>query len=383
MQQRFLARRQFFRFLAASPLLSQVPLRASRIQEAGDEFDRLLNVFGFEEAARKALDKAAFDFVADGADDRRTLRANREAFGEIRIRVRRLVDVSRIDTRLQLLGEALESPILLAPIGGQRHMHPEGELAMVRAAAQRKHLPIVSSFSSHSIAEIAQAGRSPLWFQLYPTDDRKITRALLQQAEAAGCRVVALTVDTPVLGNRESQRAFLDRLLDPKSSELGNFRNLPSDHEKLDASLNWDFVGWLRRSTRMKLLIKGIVTREDARLCLDHRVNGIIISNHGGRQEESNRSTIECLPEVVEAVQGHMPVLIDGGFRRGTDIFKALALGASAVCIGRPYVWGLSAFGQAGVEKVLEILQAELIRIMQLAGTPSLGQISSAYVQWE
>ena len=330
--------------------------------------------------ARGRLPKPVYNFIAGGADDEKTMRANREAFDRLQLRVRRLVDVSKVDTSMRLFGETHETPIILAPVGLQRPMHPEGELASARGAAAKKHLMIASTASSYSIGEIAEASGRPVWFQLYPTTDRDATRDLLRQAEAAGCPVVALTVDLPVIASRERAIGYIPALLSSDPDPVGNFRGKPLPSSIGDPSLSWDFVAWLKANTRMKVLLKGIVTREDAKLSVEHGADGLIVSNHGGRQEESNRGTMECLPEVLEAVQGRLPVLIDGGFRRGTDIFKALALGAAAICIGRPYVWGLSAFGQSGVEQVLDLLRAELVRAMQLAGTPSLREIKPEFV---
>ena len=247
---------------------------------------------------------------------------------------------------------------------------------MARAAAAKKHVLIASTVSSSPIEEIAAAGEKPLWFQLYPTRDRGVTRALLDRAEAAGCSVVALTVDSPVPGNREKQIGFINKILESGRTRLGNFEGIETPGSISDPAMSWDMIGWLKARTSMKVLLKGIVTGEDARRCVENGADGVIVSNHGGRQEESNRGTMECLSEVMEGVGDNLPVLIDGGFRRGTDVFKALALGARAICIGRPYLWGLAAFGQKGVERVLELLQAELVRIMQLAGTPAIRDIT-------
>jgi isopentenyl diphosphate isomerase/L-lactate dehydrogenase-like FMN-dependent dehydrogenase len=236
---------------------------------------------------------------------------------------------------------------------------------------------IASTLTSASIGEIARAGGRAPWFQLYPTADRGLTRALLERAEAAGCEVVALTTDVPVTGNRETQTDVLGRLRRGELT-LGNFDSLPE--QMFDAGLTWRDVEWLEGQTRMKVVLKGIVRRDDARLAAQHGVDAVIVSNHGGRQEESNRASLESLPEVLEGCAGALPVLMDGGVRRGTDVFKALALGARACCIGRPYAWGLAAFGQAGVERVLELLQAELVLAMRLAGTPRLADIGRDYV---
>ncbi len=336
------------------------------------------NIFDFETVASKKLDPDIWHWLSGGADDMKTLQANRSAFDHLQIRARRLVNVSKIDTTIKIFDQTLATPIVLAPVGSQKQFNIEGELATARAAASRNHLMIASTVSSFSLAKITTAAQKGVWFQLYPTPDRQITRTLLQRAEDAGCPVVVLTVDAPVLGNREKEAGFR-RLLESEKDALGNFVDLEVQ-TTLDPSLEWDFISWLKENTKMKIVIKGIVTHEDAKLCLENSADGIIISNHGGRQEESNRGTMECLPEIVEAIKGRIPILIDGGFRRGTDIFKALALGAQAICIGRPYLWGLASFGQGGVEKVLDLLQAELVRIMQLAGTPYISNITPDFI---
>ncbi|HSE42710.1 MAG TPA: alpha-hydroxy acid oxidase [Acidobacteriota bacterium] len=374
------ARRCFLRYMSLSPLaayLNPAELFAeSELNSPADAF----NVFQFEEAMKRKLAKDVCDFINDGADDGKTIKANREAFDHVEIRARRLVNVANVDTRTELLGESLESPILIAPVGFQKAVHADGELAVARAAAAKKHIMIVSTVSSYSIEEIAGEYKNKVWFQLYPTSERTVARDLLQRAESAGCPVTALTVDTPVLGNRESQVGFLNKVLQSDQGFVGNFKNTDLRKGLSDPAMTWDMIPWMKSNTKMKIVIKGIVTREDAKLCVEHGADALVVSNHGGRQEESNRGTLDCLSEVVQGTEGKIPVLIDGGFRRGTDIFKALAMGAKAICIGRPYIWGLGAFGQPGVEKVLELLQAELVRIMRLAGTPSIKSITPAHV---
>jgi isopentenyl diphosphate isomerase/L-lactate dehydrogenase-like FMN-dependent dehydrogenase len=336
--------------------------------------EEIRNVFDFEALARVALGEKPYAYLSGGADDERTLAANRSGFEAIRIRCRRLVDVSTVQTRTRLLDLEMDCPIVLCPVGFQGQFHPDGECATARAAAARNTLLIVSSASTWSVGEIADAGGGPLWFQLYPTPDRRITRGLLERAEAAGCRAVVLTVDAPVIGNRERHDDSRE-LLGGDALRMGNYEGLRTDEPVFDPTMTWDMISWLREHTRLAVVIKGIVTREDAALCVEHGADALVVSNHGGRQEESGRGTIECLPEVVEAVAGRLPVLIDGGVRRGTDVFKALALGADAICIGRPYIWGLSAAGRAGVEQVIDLLRTELVRTMQLAGTARLADI--------
>jgi len=385
---RLRARRELLRFMLQSPLLVGAgwpTVSWSRPELAVPAtIEEAIDVFQIERVARSKLDLPTTHFIVNGADDGKTMQANRDAFDHWAIRVRRLVDVSRVDTATALFGEQLAVPILLAPAGNQQAIHPEGEIATARAAKSAGQLMIASTVSNFSIGEIGRAAGA-LWFQLYASPDPALLEKLLRDAEQAGCRVVALTVDSNTRGNREGER-WWSRSGGPAEGgrptlRLGNFEGWRGPPRVGDAALTWDIVARIRALTRMKLVLKGIVTREDAALAVKHGVDGIIVSNHGGRQEESLRATLDCLPEVVEAVSGRMPVLIDGGFRRGTDIFKALALGANAVCIGRPYLWGLGAFGEAGVSRVLAILHEELKRIMQFAGTTSLDAISRSHVE--
>lgn len=381
------ARRRLLRFLIQSPLLATPgllgPLRALARPEFAlpETLDEVLDVFQMQRLAQKALDLETWHFIVNGADDLRTLDANRTAYDAWQMRVRRLVDVSKVDTSVTLLGQKLPTPILLAPVGSQQTIHADGEAGTMRAASARGHLMIASTVTSNSIGEIRAAGSSPLWFQLYASPDQGLMRHLLAGAEAAGCLAVALTVDSPTRGNREGERWFGRKSTRKGPARMGNLESYKGPPRIGDSALTWSIVDWLRENTRLPILLKGIVTREDAELAVRRRVDGLIVSNHGGRQEESGRGTLECLPEVVAAVRGRMPVLIDGGIRRGTDIFKALALGADAVCIGRPYLFGLAAYGEKGVEKVLAILDSEFQRSMQFAGTTTVGAIKPAYVQ--
>jgi len=382
------ARRRLLRFMMQSPLVvSTAGLAtwwpenvAARPELAVPETaGKALDVFQLKAVARQNLDLETWHFVMNGSDDGETMAANRAAFDDWQIRVRRLVDVSKVSTAVTIFDEEFATPIFLAPVGSQQSIHADGELATARAAGSRKNLMICSTMTSHSIGEIAAAGTGPLWFQLYASKDRALMKKLIGDAERAGCKVLVLTVDGPTIGNREGERWF--RGSGARSSvPLGNFEGYPGGPRIGDSSLTWEIVPWLKANTRMKVVLKGIVTREDGALCVRHGVDGIIVSNHGGRQEGSNRGTLESLPEVLEGVDGHIPVMIDGGFRRGTDCFKALALGARAVCIGRPYLWGLGAFGEEGVKRVLLLLNSELKRIMQFAGTTRTGAINQDYL---
>lgn len=382
---RLWARRQLLRFLLASPLLGTTLWpRAGRARPelaTPATVDEALDVFQIQRAAQKVLDPETWHFIVNGADDMKTLEANRSGFDAWQIRVRRLVDVSRVDPAVELLGRKLPSPIILAPVGAQQTIHPDGDLGTMRGASARGHLMIAATISSSSVGEIRQAGTAPLWFQLYPSPDRGLMRHLLAAAEAAGCTAVAVTVDSPTRGNREGERWFARTSARKGPPRMGNLESYSGPPRIGDPAFTWEGVAWLKTQTRLPLLLKGIVTAEDAALAVNAGMDGVIVSNHGGRQEESGRGTLECLPEVVTAVQGRIPVLMDGGIRRGTDVFKALALGARGVCVGRPYLYGLGAFGDAGVAKVLAILDSELVRIMQFAGTTSIAAIVASYLQ--
>ena len=394
------SRRRFLQFLAASPLLITPHLLPSLFaQDPGliASPDLALNVFDFEAVARQKLSPAHFAYMATGVDDDTTLRANREGFERYQLRARRLIDVRAIDMSVTLFGTTWDSPIVMAPVSAQKAFHSDGEIASARAARSRKHLQILSTMSSTGVEEVIAARGEPVWYQLYPTDQWPVGRALVKRAETAGCSVLALTLDLQGGSNRETQARGQRRdsgqcsachPAGPLGSSLDNVNAMVARKPMfagLDISavrssqpldMNWDFVKRLRDTTSMKIILKGIVTSEDAALAVDHGIDGVIVSNHGGRAEESGRATIESLTEVVAGAAGRIPVLVDGGFRRGTDIFKALALGARAVCIGRPYVWGLAAFGQPGVEAVLEILRRELTTIMRQTGTVKLSEIS-------
>lgn len=335
------------------------------------------NIWDIKSASKKKITQHAFDYLVGGADDLRTFNRNIEAYQHFQIRPRRLIDVKNVDTSIELFGERYASPIFLAPVGFQELFHLEGEVPAVKAAAAKNILSIASTVTSKSFTEICAAVYTPPWFQLYTTSDRATTIRLLDQAKENNCKTIVLTIDVPVPGNREKHIDVLTGHMRDENT-LGNFENGGAD---FDATLTWDFIPWFRENYDMNLLLKGIMTAEDAAIALDYEVDGIIVSNHGGRQLESDLSTIEVLEEISKAINGAIPILIDGGIRRGTDIFKALALGATAVGIGRPYIYGLAADGQAGVEMVLDILQTELVRNMQLAGATSVSEINIKQVR--
>lgn len=362
-----------------------------------------LNVFDFEAVARQRVPVAHWGYLAGGVDDDATVRANRDGFNRFQLRVRRLIDVRQIDMSVTLFGVTWPTPIVIAPIGSQRAFNPEGELAVARAARAGNHLQVLSTQTSSPIEEVIKAREGPVWYQLYPTDQWAVTQGLVKRAHSAGAPAFMLTVDLQGGSNRETLQRSARR--DPRqcsschqkpgrwagSSGMGS--TYPNDIRPMFSGLDmsqvsslqaqgatWDFVKRLRDVSPMKFLLKGIVTREDAELAVQHGVDGILVSNHGGRGEESGRATIESLIEVVDGAKGRVPVIVDGGFRRGTDIFKALALGATAVMIGRPYAWGLGSFGQPGVEAVLDILRRELRMVMRQAGTVRVADITRSYV---
>ncbi|MEI6667690.1 MAG: alpha-hydroxy acid oxidase [Acidobacteriota bacterium] len=388
-------RRAFLKFLAASPLLAGMPAALESFSQGrpvagvGDALD----VFDLEIVAQRVVPPAHWGYLATGVDGDETLRANREAFARYQLRTRRFVDVSRVDLSTQLLGMPLASPIVLCPVGSQKAFHVEGEVATARAAKAKNHLQILSTVSSTAVEDVARARGGPIWFQLYTTDRWAITTALVKRAEAAGCPVVAVTVDLPAGRNTETATRLArndtrvctncHRKGPDGAAQTSGVTNKPmfsgidtNGVTTQSATLTWDAIKRLRDLTAMKVVVKGLETREDAAQAVASGADGIIVSNHGGRATETGRPTLEALPEVVEAVAGRIPVLLDGGVRRGTDVFKALALGASAVGIGRPYIWGLSAFGQAGVERVLDILNEELRLAMVGCGARSLGEIA-------
>ena len=386
------ARRALLRYLSAIPALAAAPSLAWSAAAAvpvAPTAERILDLMEFEALARAALPPAHFGYLATGVDDDRTVAINHEAYSRIEIRSKRFVDVSYLDTSVRLLGTTWASPVYLSAVSAQRAFHPEGEIATARAAKSRAALMMLSTGTSTSLETVAEARGGPVWQQLYATDDWAVTTALVKRGERAGCPVIVLTVDAiPARNNETLQRAMRTDTRECTNCHVNNSHDVwlrgpmfsGIDVAKVSAhtpsNWTWEYLDRLRQLVSVKLLVKGIVTGEDADRCVAHGADAVIVSNHGGREEETLRSTIECLPEVVAAVAGRVPVLIDGGIRRGTDVFKALALGASAVGLGRPPIWGLAAFGQAGVEAALDILKRELQMIMRHAGTPSIASIT-------
>ena len=337
----------------------------------------ILSLPEFEERARRCMTPMAYEYVASGAADEHTVRWNRDGFDRIRLRPRMLRDVASVDTRVTLLGREHAFPILLAPTAYHRVLHPEGEIATARGAAAAGITWIVSVGTTTPIQEIAAAAASPRWFQLYFQSDRAFTRDVVQQAEASGCDVLCLTVDSPIIGprNRQARAGFKlpPEMSTPHLYDIGHRKQAVMDPRRVAAT--WQDVEWLRSVTRLPLVLKGILDPGDADLAIGSGAAGIVVSNHGGRNLDTAVAGIDALPDIVERARGRVPVLIDGGVRRGTDIVKAVALGATAVLIGRPYCYGLSVGGSEGVRRVVEILRAELEAAMMLTGVSRLSEL--------
>jgi 4-hydroxymandelate oxidase len=406
------SRRRFIKFLAASPLFAGTSM-AALAQEgvfpqrppdpfvwAPRDYEHLitspkeaLDVFDFEPVMHKNVPPAHFGYLASGVDDDVTLRANRDGFLKFQLRPRRLVDVSKIDVSTEILGQKYESPIIIAPAGEHKAYNPDGEEGVARAAKTGDHLMILSTQATTSVADVIAARGRPIWSQLYATNSFDVAKHHVMSMEQQGSIAVAVTVDRS--GGRNQEDLARLRRLDTRqcsdchdnSSLAAANRDVPM-YQGADLSglkniqspaITWDTVKRLRDLTKMKMVLKGILAWEDAKIAAETGIDAIIVSNHGGRADESGRSTIETLPEIIQ-VSGTMPVLIDSGFRRGTDIVKALCMGAKGVAIGRPYLWGLGAFGQPGVERALEILRTELVVAMQQIGAPSLKDLKPSMV---
>jgi 4-hydroxymandelate oxidase len=407
-------RRRFLQYLAASPLLAGSGASAlaetllpkavvpDPLMWAPRQSDHLIkspkeavNVFDLEPVCRQNVPPAHFGYMASGIDDEVTLRANREGFLKFQLRPRRLVDVSKVDMSVDILGTKYSSPIVCAPVGGQRSFHEDGEAGVARAAKAGDHLQILSTMTSDTVEDVIKARGAPIWLQLYATNKWEVAEAITKRAENAGCTGLAVTVDRSGGRNQETlarlrpsdtrdcngchDRSTFQTSLRGRAMfrglDLTGLRNTQS------SAMTWDFFKRMRDTTTMKLLAKGILAWEDAAMAADAGLDGIIVSNHGARSEDSGRSTIDALPEIVEAVKGRIPILVDSGFRRGSDVVKALCMGATAVCVGRPYIWGLGAFGQAGVERALELLRVETYAMMQQVGAPSVKQLVPAMVR--
>lgn len=398
------SRRRFLKFLAASPLFAHHALAqglrpSDPVDWAPRELDKLiadptqaLDVFDFEPVMKNNVPPAHFGYMATGVDDEVTLRANREGFRKFELRPRRLVDVSRIDMSTEILGAKYDSPIVIAPTGSNRAFHPDGEIAVAKAAKTGNHLQILSTVATASIEDAIKARGAPVWFQLYTTQRWQIAEGLIRRAEAAGAPAIAVTLD--VRGPAKWETFVRLRRTDNRDCGschgLNDYLSRKPNFTGIDlagvsgtavTNLTWDSIKRLRDTVKVRLVLKGILAFEDARRTVDAGIDAIVVSNHGGRVEDGVSATIDVLPEIVEAVGGRIPILVDSGFRRGSEVVKALALGAQAVCIGRPYLWGLGAFGQPGVERVLGILRNETRVAMQQLGAPSLKDLTPAMVR--
>ena len=399
-------RRAFLGFLAASPLAGGLPEIARTILAAPahpqrgviTEVGQALELLDFEPVAKDKLPPAHWAYIATGVDNEDTLRANREGFQRFGLRARRMIDVSKMDLGTTIFGQTFDSPIFICPTGSNKLAHPQGEVAVARAAKSKNALQMLSTVATTSIEDAIAARGAPVWYQLYPPRDWEACKKMVLRVEAAGSPVLVLTADL----NPGSDRITLERgrLADTRKCETchetarggsgggtGDMKRKPMfDGLGPDMlpytypSVTWDLIKKLRDTVKMKIVVKGLATREDAELAVKHGLDGVHVSNHGGRADDGGRSSIESLPEIVAAVNGKIPVLFDSGVRRGTDVVKALALGANAVGIGRPYLWALAAFGQPGVEKVLDLLRAETITAMRHVGATSVKGIPRSAV---
>jgi isopentenyl diphosphate isomerase/L-lactate dehydrogenase-like FMN-dependent dehydrogenase len=406
------SRRRFLQYLAARPLVASGAIEVCAMEAPSKWPDPMIwapadrelikspkdaiNVFDFEPVAHKNVPPAHFGYMASGIDDEVTLRANREGFLKFQLRPRRLNDVSKVDMSIELFGARYDSPIFICPTGGNQFFHPDGEVAVAKAARIGNHLQILSTSSNEPVEVVTSARGAPIWFQLYASPKWEVAQALIKRAEAAGCPVLAVTVDRVGGRNQETlfrlmredtrecsgchdRTSFAKRALRRHNYDGINLSDITGSGES--SNLSWETVKRMRDVTKMKIVLKGILTPEDAELAVQNGMDGLLVSNHGGRGEDSGRSTIDALPEIIRAVNGRMPVIIDSGFRRGTDVVKALAIGAQAAGIGRPYLWGLGAFGQEGVERVLELIDTETRAATQQCGVRSVKELNPNFVR--
>ncbi|HYP15453.1 MAG TPA: alpha-hydroxy acid oxidase [Bryobacteraceae bacterium] len=350
----------------------------------------LVTLADYDPCARERLPHMVYEYIAGGAGDEITLRANREAFDRIRLRPRILVDVSSIDTSTTLFGQHMASPILLAPCAYLKLIHSDGEREAVRGANLSQVTLLASTSASTSFEDMAAVATQPIWFQLYTSTDKAFTRDLLARVEAAGSRVLCITVDAPARGLRDRDSRCSFTL--PKGIERPNFRGLNPDalsanaraegrsiySPNLDPRVTWDTIAWIKSIVKMPIILKGLLTAEDSRLAVQAGMDGIVVSNHGGRTLDTFPGSMEVLPEIVEAVDGSIPVLVDGGVRRGTDVLKAIAMGAAAVLIGRPYLYGLALDGAEGVRKVVDTLRRETEMALAMCGRRSLAEVDQS-----
>lgn len=393
-----LARRRFLAWLAASPILAAPAAGGAQDRPALiTAANQALNVFELQAVAETKIPPAHYGYLMTGVLGDRTVVANSTAYDHWGLRARRLVDVSKVDLSVKLFGQTWASPVALCPLGSQRAFHPDGELGSARAAKSRSALQMLSTVSSTGIEDVIAARGGPVWFQVYPTDDIEVAKGLVRRADKAGAGAIVLTLDLLDGGMR---RETMQRLARGDTRQCSTCHGTPAEqatqnlrrpmYQGLDMShvrsfanpaYTWDYVSRIREATRSPVLVKGIMDAEDARIALKRGCDGIIVSNHGGRAEESLVPTLEVLPGVLKAVGGKAPVIVDGGIRRGSDVFKALALGATAVGIGRPYIWGLGAFGQPGVETAMRLIDEELTQSMRQCGVTRIADIGMGNVR--
>ncbi len=377
---------------SAMPFINDV-FDAPDLKVDSPDLSTFVSVMDFEPLAKAQLSPMAYEYLCAGASDEITLRWNKEAFDKIRLRPRVLVDVSDIETRINLFGQELAFPVMLAPCAYHGLFHPAGELETARGANAADALFVISTMASVCVEDIVKACKTPPWFQLYVQPDRGYTKALIQRIEDAGCAALCVTVDTPVIGtrNREARVKFQlpETVKRPHLESLigaGETTHRPKEGQIYSSffspSLNWKDIEWMMSFVRVPLLLKGVMSGDDAEIAAQIGVQGIIVSNHGARNLDTVPAAIDALPEVVDRVAGRLPVLIDGGVRRGIDVLKAIALGADAVLVGRPYLYGLAAAGAAGVAKVLNILRTEFAMSMALTGCTSIKKINIS-VLWD
>lgn len=385
-----IARRHFLRYLTASPLLAATAFAQQRLNPEILTAADVINVFELEAIAKRNIPVAHFGYLSGGVLDDRTVQSNRDAFDAWGLRARRLVDVSKVDLSIKLFGKTLASPVILSPVSSQRAFHAEGEAAVARAAGKRNALQILSGLTTVALEDVIAAHGREVWQQLYTTNIPERSLKIVQRADAAGAGAIVLTVD--LAGGMRREALAIASRADTRECAACHKQTGGYDFSRkkmfdgIDTTglfaptsnaLTWDFISRLRDTTSKRLLIKGVMTAEDAEIAVKRGLDGLIVSNHGGRAEESLVGTLDVLPEIAKAVRGRMPILIDGGFRRGTDAFKALALGATAVCIGRPYCWGLGAFGEEGVATALRLIDEELISTMRQCGVTRVADISA------
>lgn len=353
---------------------------------------RPVSVLDYEALARARMERTAWDYYASGAADEVTLRDNRAAFDRVALHPRVMVDVARRSTEARLLGHELSMPILVAPTAFQRLAHDEGELATARGAGAAGTVMMLSTLSTTAVEDVVAVATGPVWFQLYVYRDRGASEALVRRVEAAGCTALVLTVDAPRLGRRERDErngfhlptgilaANLTADLQPLEAHPDGSSLSAHFQDLLDPGLTWRDLEWLRGLTDLPVIVKGVLRADDARLAVDHGASAVAVSNHGGRQLDTAVATLDALPRVADAIAGDVPILLDGGVRRGTDVVKAIALGAAAVAIGRPVLWGLAAAGAEGVQGVLELLRDDLDLAMALCGCRTVAEIGGDLV---